>query len=268
LKVDGAEIVGLNTGVQLVSAGVVPRYGHGDDARRTPPGRRLVAFRTVDESGERDNRSTEGKLIVVVPGQPNRSVSATPSEGTYVVVAVSVGATASVRLDDAGYAQTLSLPAGTPGPANLKVLTRSHRTDEIGKTSTIPVHLSTASAAADTTFRVSAGLADLNFWAPGRPSAHPASTRDALLTVNLTYTVPQESGSFAFDPQLLKLILPGGHAVQARDLEPSATRVFNVFEVPADFTTGTLVVSGSEHGDGVSLSLRAAARFPISIAAG
>ncbi len=262
-------MISLNTGVRLVSAGIVSRYGHGDDARSAPPGRRLVAFRTADESGERGNRSTAGKLSVLVPGQPNRSAPATLSGDTYVVVAVPVGATATLRLDDAGYAQTLSLPAGTPGAANLAVLARTHRSAEIGKTSAIPVRFANGTKTANATFHISAGLAELNFWVPGHTTFAPGLDPTALLSVRLTYTDSLDPGSsFGFEPQLLKLMLPDGHTVAARNIAPSADKVFNVFEVPADITKATLVVSGSVRDSGVSLTLRAAARFPISFAAG
>jgi hypothetical protein len=265
-QVDGARMISLHTGMRLVSAGIVPRYGHGDDARSAPPGRELMAFQTSDVAGESDSRATSGSLTVRVPGAPPRTVPAAGSSTAYVVLAMPTGATAELELTDAGYIQTLSLPNGTAGPHNLVVLNRTHRTVSAARSVAVPVTISNGVNSANLTFRAKSGLAGLDFWAPGHENSRPTKTTDALLSMRLTYTDPQDPGKeFGFDPELVTLKLPDGRTVSARNIA-SPGKIFNVFQVPATFTTGTIVVGGSERTEGLTLKVNQPASFAISFA--
>jgi uncharacterized protein DUF2510 len=266
---DNAQMISLNTGVRLVAAGPVARYGHGDDARSAPAGQQLIAFQIADVPGENDNRSSVGKVSLLVAGGAARPVPPTEDSDTYVVVAVPTGATASLQLADAGYTQSLSLPGGSPGSKNLVVLARKHRSASASATRSIPVRFSNGANSVNATFHATAGLAELDFWVPGHESTHPTATNNAMLHLRLTYTDSLNPGSsYGFEPQLLKLRLPGGRTVSARNVAASANKVFDVFQVPATFTTGTLVIGGSVRTGDVTLTVRKAASIPVSIPAG
>ncbi len=266
---DNAQMISLNTGVRLVAAGPVARYGHGDDARSAPPGEQLIAFQVDDVPGESHAFSSTGKLTVLVSGASPRPVPSTADSESYVVVAVPTGRTASLQLTDAEYTQSLSLPQGDAGPKNLTVLNRRHRVASLSTTRSIPVTFSNGANSVKATFHATAGTAELSFWVPAHESSHPTRAADAMLTMRLTYTDSLNPGSsFGFEPQLLKLKLPDGRVVSARNVASSANKVFNVFQVPATFTTGKIVIGGSVRTGNVTLKIQTPASIPLAFAAG
>jgi hypothetical protein len=266
---DNAQMISLNTGVRLVAAGPVARYGRGDDARSAPPGEQLIAFQVDDVPGESHNFSSTGKLTVLVSGASPRPVPSTADSDSYVVLAVPSGATASLQLNDAGYAQSLSLPRGEAGPKNLTVLARRHRVAAVSTTRSIPVTFSNGANSVNATFHATAGVAELSFWVPSHETSRPTRTTDAMLTMRLTYTDSLNPGSsFGFEPQLLKLKLPDGRIVSARNVASSANKVFNVFQVPATFTTGKIVIGGSVRTGEVTLKVQTPASIPLRFSAG
>jgi uncharacterized protein DUF2510 len=266
---DNAQMISLNTGVRLVAAGPVARYGRGDDARSAPPGEQLIAFQVDDVPGESHNFSSTGKLTVLVSGASPRPVPSTADSDSYVVLAVPSGATASLQLNDAGYPQSLSLPQGEAGPKNLTVLARRHRVAAVSTTRSIPVTFSNGANSVNATFHATAGVAELSFWVPSHESSRPTRTTDAMLTMRLTYTDSLNPGSsFGFEPQLLKLKLPDGRIVSARNVASSANKVFNVFQVPATFTTGKIVIGGSVRTGEVTLKIQTPASIPLRFSAG
>jgi hypothetical protein len=263
-----ARMIGKSTGVALVSSGFVPRYGSGDGARSAPAGMQLLAFQVRDERGELDAATAADKLTLKLGPGRARPVPATESDDEYVIATVPAGRAPTLVLDEGGYRQTLALPAGKPGKDNLAVLTRRHRSTVVGKTVPVPVTISGAGGSLNLTLTVSLRNAGLDFWLPRYADKHPTKPGDALLALDLSYTEPEDPGQvFGFDPQLLKLKLPDGRTFSARNLA-SAGKVFDVFEVPAGFTSGTLQITGSEQVDAVTLTVNNAARFQIVIPAG
>ena len=145
---------------------------------------------------------------------------------------------------------------------------QADRSTVVGKTVPVPVTISGAGGSLNLILTVSLRNAGLDFWLPRYADKHPTKPGDALLALDLSYTEPEDPGQvFGFDPQLLKLKLPDGRTFSARNLA-SAGKVFDVFEVPAGFTSGTLQITGSEQVDAVTLTVNNAARFQIVIPAG
>lgn len=264
---DNAALVGKDTKVTLEAVGEVSRYGDGDDARSAPAGEKLLALQLDYGSGDVSGTGS-ARAQLVVSGSAPRSLPEANGSDEWVVVAVPTSATALLQLTDAGFTQTLSLPDGRPGAANLQVLARAHRTAFLAQSFDVPVHLSDGSGAADITLHASASLASLDFWVPGHEERHASSARTAILSVRLNYTDRASPGkTFGFDPELLQLQLPKGGVVRARNVA-SAGKIFDVFEVPASFTTGTLRVTGSERIDGVTIRVTSPRGFAVSIPAG
>jgi hypothetical protein len=84
----------------------------------------------------------------------------------------------------------------------------------------------------------------------------------------MEYTDPTSPGkTYGWDPQLLKLKVSGGSTVSARNIA-SKGHIFDVFQVPANFTRGTLEITGSERVQGVTLKISRTVTFAISIKAG
>jgi hypothetical protein len=261
-----ATMVGKNESVTVVSAGVVPRYGSGDDARSAPDGQQLLAFRIATDDGDLGAPPASGGLTVAVSGGQARAVPDAADPEDYVILAMPASSTASLILNDGGFKQTLSLPAGKAGTTNIAVLARKHRYVAIAKSANVPIHLSNGTNSANVTFRATVTSAALDFWVPRHTDKHPTNTASALLSVDLSYKDP-DSGTFGWDPELLKLHLPNGTVVAAQNIA-AAKHIFIVFQVPAGFTTGTLAIGGSEVSQGITLKVSKVARFTISIPAG
>jgi hypothetical protein len=267
-QLDGAEMISLDTGTRVIAAGVVARYGHGDDARSAPPGEQLIAFQLEDEPGESSDQPATAKLTLA-DASGSRPVPESSAASDYVVVAEPAGSSVNLVLKDGGYTQTLSLPGGRPGPANLTVLTRQNRFDDVTRKLDVPVTLSGGGNSVGDTFHTAVDGARLEFWLPNHTGTHPAHPGDAFLFVNVDYTDSNAPGdSFGYDPQLLSLRLHSGQIVHARNVAPQADRILDVFEVPGDFTTGTLLITGSEVQDGVTVRVEATTSIPISFSAG
>jgi hypothetical protein len=263
----GARVLGKSTGFTLNAAGEVPRYGVGDDARSAPAGQKLIAFQLDYTQGDVSATAAAPVQLVVDGGSP-KALPETSGADEWVVVALPKAGSALLRLSDGGYVQTLSLPDGKPGAANLAVLARRHRNGSVRRTVSIPARISNGNGSANLTFRARISLASIDFWAPGHDTVHAPDARHAILSTNLTYTDSGSPGTvFGFEPALLRLRLPGGQTLRPRNIA-KGNRIFNVFTVPATFTSGTLQVTGSERVDGVTLRIERTASFPITIPAG
>jgi len=267
-QLDTAFMVSLNTGVKLIAVGIVPRYGQGDDARSAPPGEELIAFQTVDEPGEQAEQPSNGSLTLS-DANGSRPVPLAPASDQWDIVAEPAGATPRLVLKDGGYTQTITLPSGNLGASNLAVLTRSNRLESTQRNGDVGVSFSDANGSASTTFHATLYGAKLDFWFLGNIKQHASKPGDALLFVHMNYTDPQAPGGpYGFDPGFLTLKMPNGVIVHARNLAPDPNKVADVFEVPATFTSGTVVVTGSFVQDGVTATVTAPASFPVSFAAG
>ena len=260
-------MVGRTRGVTVSAAGFVDRYGTGTDARTAPSGQRLLAFRTTEDAGELSG-AAGAEVQLVVDGTAHDVPQAASDE--YVVAAVPSSSTVTLRLIDSGITQTLSLPDGKPGSSNLAVLTRTHRTQLLGRTFDVRVRVRKGSRTATVTFRTTATLATLDYWPPANTAATPSKPGDALLSVRINYTDSADAGGgpYGYDPSLLRLELPDGSYVKARNVA-AAGKIADVFEVPAGFTTGTLQITGTQHADGgVTATVRSTKTLAISIPAG
>ena len=267
-SVTGARMVGRTTGLVLTAAGEIPRYGSGDEARSAPPGQKLMAFQADTVAGDVTDVGTGGATIVI-DGGTSKPMPGTSGGDEWIVVAVPEASSAKLRLDDGGFSQTLSLPDGKPGAENLAILARSHRQAPAVKSTTVKASISNGSASASLSLHARMHWARVDFWAPGNTSVHAPDGRHALFTSDLTYTDPDQPGHvFGFEPALVRLRLPNGQLIKPRNVAKKKNKIYNVFIVPAGFTSGTLVVSGSERFSGVTLRIAKATKFPVSISAG
>jgi hypothetical protein len=263
-----ALMVGRDTGVKLVSAGYVARYGSGDEARSAPAGERLVAFKISQLDGDLGAQSMWSELTVAVEGKSPQPVPQPESASDFEVIAVPASTPAQLTLTDGGYSQTLSLPDGRPGSTNLAVLARKNRDATVNKSLPVPISLSSGSASRATTFTTTLTSVNLDFWSTKKPTLHASAPDKALLTIDMTFTSAVfGSGTFGFPTALLALKLPSGATVKAQNVAPAGS-ILNVFEVPANITTATIVATGTETEEGVLFTVPSAVSFPFSIAAG
>jgi hypothetical protein len=170
----------------------------------------------------------------------------------YLVVAVPNSArSVELVLNDGGYKQTLSLLSGKPGVGNIKVLARSHRHSDVRKSGSARFTFSQTVGFPDG----SSGTSQMGTYtvngatlAFSLPSKHikASSTNKALLYVEVMYTVPQSPGhDFGFPPETMTFTPAGGAAIKARNVATGADLIYDIFEVPAELTFGTLRIAGS-----------------------
>ena len=259
-----ARMVGHGAGLQITSAGYVPRYGKGDDARSAPAGERLLAFQFSDLDGEVDKYDAASPTLQV-SGEPGTRDIPTADPDEWVVAAIPTGSTATVQLTDSGLTQTLSLPGGRPGPHNLAVLARENRVTTISRTFTVPLRFTYQGSSNVVATKAVATSAYLEYWAPDEPAQHASGAGRALLSVGLTYSDPGQPGTkYAFETGLLRLELPDGTTVRARNVSADDEYLENVFDVPADLTTATVQIIGTATHDGVQTTVTHAASFSFT----
>lgn len=260
-------MVGLSTRVTITSAGTVPRYGTGDAARSAPAGQKLLAFQVSYGPGEGSATSTK-RASLVVDGA-SRTLPLASDGDQWIVAAVPTSSSPVLQLVDGGITQTLSLPDGKPGPNNAQVLLRKNTTTVLSQQFPVPFRVADSRTSVKVTVTARASNAELSFWPPGHEGTHASSGSKAILFVRLNYTDPtQKNQTFGFDPPLLRLRLPSGQIIPARNIATDPTKVYNVFEVPADFTTGQVQITGSEKVGGTTVTVITPRTFTVTIPAG
>jgi hypothetical protein len=248
----GAVIGSSNGGITVTKLGTVKRYGTGDAARCAPRGSQLVAFRLAGAMGD-DGAPADlsGDTRVSINGGAARKLPNADSE-QYLVIAVPNSArSVDLVLNDAGYKQTLSLLSGKPGAGNIKVLARTHRQSNVRRSGNVRFTFSQTVGFPDGSSGTSQSgtyTVDGATLAFSLPSKHvkASSTSKALLYVEVRYTVPQSPGhDFGFPPETMTFTPAGGASLKARNVATSSGTLYDVFEVPAELTSGTLRIGGS-----------------------
>ncbi|MEP6598301.1 MAG: DUF2510 domain-containing protein [Actinomycetota bacterium] len=251
-------------GVKLTKLGKIDRYGTGDDARSAPKGQQLIAFQTGDAPGQAGSGVSPGNLSVSVDKAPGRPLP-DPDAGQSVVVAVPTSATSvELVLLDEGLDQRLSLLDGKPLATNVAVLTRKHLTGSLSVNLKVRLDLTNGNASATATETITASRARLEWWSG---TTHASSGAKAFLVVDLRLTTIDSAELFGVDTTWLTLAPTGGTPIKARNLASGADKIFNVFEVPASFTTGTITISGSSASGGITATVANPQTFAVSIPA-
>ncbi|HEX9231274.1 MAG TPA: DUF2510 domain-containing protein [Jatrophihabitantaceae bacterium] len=240
-----AVMASLRGGVRVTKVGVVERYGSGDEARSAPPGERLIAFSYVQVAGQIGNVSPTSRQFGLSVNHGAVQPLPHVADGQVNVVAVPAGG-ADLVLNQDGIRQTIALPSGKPGPANLAVLRRDHIDAMLKINKPLTIKFTINGTSADLSGRVTATHALIGYWTDDGKH-HASSGSKALLWMDFRFKIPKQGDQTGIDAPLLRLTPAGGKPIPAKDLAPGDT-VFTVFEVPATFTVGTITISGSEPG--------------------
>ncbi|GAB2466728.1 DUF2510 domain-containing protein [Jatrophihabitans fulvus] len=260
-SLDNATMAGYDLRATITKVAELDTYGTGDDARSAPDGQKLIAFQVEYSEGDTDDDGAKPKLVV--DGSSPRELPEA-SGSTYIIAAIPQSGSAQLLMDDGRYKQTLSLPAGTPGANNIQVLQRQGRVDNTEKKATVPIALRQGSRTGSAAWAVTLRSASLDFWALNNESVHPSSTKNAMLSVTVVRRYTDETRNFAFNVSLMKL-RAGGKTYACRDVAPGPTKVRGVFEVPASFKSGTLVIGGSTVVQGITVRITKGATLPINL---
>jgi hypothetical protein len=242
-----ALMVSLRGGVRLTEVGAIDRYGTGDGARSAPPGQRLIAFTYTPVPGQVANIPPPPTELGVSTGTgPVRRLP--PVHGTQaVVLAVPAKGQAAVVLNADGVRQTLALPSGKPGSANLAVLRRNRIDAVLAVNKPITINFARPDNVMSLAGRVTVTRALLGYWTDDG-THHASGSGRALLWMDFRFHAPHQSSETGIDAPLLRLTPAGGQSITAKDVDPGK-EVFAVFDVPATFTRGTVTITGTERGN-------------------
>lgn len=275
----GAAMGTTNGGVSITKLGPVKRYGTGDDARSAPDGQKLIAFQVGgvdDDSG--DNVLLDKALTISVDGGSGPKLPAPVDSQPYVVAVPTSAKSVDLVLSDTGIKQTVSLLNGKPGAKNIAVYARSDRTQTLFKSGRFTFRFSQTVVlpnGTEATTQAGSYVATVASLRYSIPSKHATASRtsDALLYIDVGYTVAASPGKdFGFPTNTMTFTPTGGRPIKARNLASSGL-IYNVFEVPANLTTGTLQIAGgfsskfTNTGATYTTTLTAPIKVPVSFPA-
>ncbi len=272
------QVVSWSQSYRLVGTAEPERFGRNDDARRPAEGERFIAARIERREGEGPaNSAAPPQVAIQVDDEapipvPAEVVAAAEPAG--LIVSAPQGAErVDLVVTEYGAAQRLSLLTGEPGEGTVAVLQRENRTQQLDADADLTFTASAPGRVSESfTVSVSAPRVRLYWFFGADGRQHPDDPDRAYLVPETGFAWDPRLGlgaDVSLDPAAFTLALPDGTVVPATNLA-TADEVLVVFDVPADFTTGTLVVGGRyTDGDGVTIDFGASAmRAPIEIPAG
>jgi hypothetical protein len=261
-----AVMVGDTYGVRLTATGAVDRYGNGDGARVAASGSELLAFTFTIVSGVTSETAQSHQLTIQVGSSPARPL---PGRTPAVVVSTPTGQPVKLIMVDKGVRQELSLPAGKPGPENILINVRQHRSATVSRSGSFRMNLRDGAATGSFSGRYSVSRAGLYGTVNGR---RPSSPRDCFFAMGLTYKrvgairgpfTSTGTGPFTFRGPLLHVTVNGRRhaAIQSGS--------YTYFQIPATATSVTVTISGKAAvGNGITESVATPVTFHITFKSG
>lgn len=241
-----ARMASLHGGIAIDHLGSLKRVGHGQTARRAPPGEDLLAAQLTDLDGENETSTGVADLEVQIGHHRPQAVNTDGIDLPYhaLAVAVSKGTAAYLVMELDGFTQRLSLRNGHPGPKNITVLRRTvdQRNIHVDKSMAMTPsdHFEGQTQQIPVTIKV--GWVGLAFFL-GRDK-HPADPRHAYLVLDLTYDWPPGTpDDVGLEPGAFKLAY-GTTTKVAVNLASQPDKILVGFEVPGDFRSGKLIIGG------------------------
>lgn len=244
---EGASIGSLNASYELTELATIDRYGVGDSARRPADDHQLIAFNFSQGPGEGLAATGVPAVEVQIDDETPRDVADLIDGGDTVVVSAPEDAeSVDLVVTDAEVQQRLSLLDGTPAAGNLRVLTRTNKTQTVGAVHQVAATGTDAVGSVPVTGTIKVSSVHLGWFLQEDPTKRAANGDVALLVPVLDYNwveiTPPDAG---LSQEAFTLTLPDGRTLPAFNLAPDpVNEAIIVFEVPADFTTGTLNIGG------------------------
>ncbi|MCO7221229.1 hypothetical protein [Klenkia sp. PcliD-1-E] len=267
-----ATLSGASARVTVTGLATADRVGAGDDARRPADGEVFRVFRYTVDRGEGYGDDAPLLSYAVDGGDEVPVDPSLVTPGASIEGLVSAPADAGVQLVvvDGENTQTLSLVDGTPGADNLQVTTRQNRDADPVPAQQIPGVISAPGRVTTPfTFTVTIQSASLSWFAGTNVTARPAAPDRAFLVIDSDLVADTFSAGEG-PPQYFSLTLPDGTVVPAQDIVDDPALVATAFDVPADFTTGTITFGGVfTYPDGATVDFQPGTlSFPVTVPAG
>lgn len=266
-----ARIGSPTASIDVTGLGTPERYGQGDDARRPAEGEKFIAFELT--LGPPEVGPTGDFTVAVQAGEddPIPLPGDAPPQGEPVVLAISVPEdTDDVDLvvTEGALVQRLSLITGEPDPGNVAVWQRANRSQSLTFAQATTLRASQPGfVTEDLPCTVNVGGVQLDYFA-GLATRAPSAPDRAFLVLNAELNLDGQIGQL--DAVFWSLTLPDGTVVPAVDLIDDPVNILIAFDVPANFTEGTVNFGGvgTTSGGLTFDSLGAFVSVPISIPEG
>ncbi len=266
-----ATLSGPAARVTVTGVGQADRVGAGDEAVRPADGEVFRVFSYTIDTGEGlsndpptlsysvDGEETPVDTSLVVPGATVEGLLSVPEDADVQLVVA-----------DDEVTQTLSLLDGSPGSENLVVTTRENRDADPVPAQQIPGVISAPGRVTTPfTFTVTVQSAELTWFSGTNVTARPPAPDRAFLLID-SDLVADGLGAGEGPVQYWSLTLPDGTVVASQDIVEDPQLIATAFDVPADFTTGTLTFGGVfTYPDTATVDFGAGTlSFPVTIPAG
>ncbi|MPQ98677.1 hypothetical protein GB931_12260 [Modestobacter sp. I12A-02628] len=271
-----ATLVGPAAAITVTGLARPDRVGNGDDARRPADGEVFLAVRYTVEGGAgvSDVPPSLGYRVGEADTVPVDPALVTPGATVEAVVSAPADVTlADLVVVDGAFTQTLSLLDGAPGAGNIVVLTRTNVSQLVDANQSLSGNGTSPGLPVPTPVTLSVTVNEVRLqWFPGTGvTVYPSAPDRAFLMLDEEGTTGLPGSTSGRSPSSLwSLVLPDGTVVGSQDLAADPLFIATGFDVPADFTTGTLVFGGvGTYVDGGVLDFGGATvQFPVEIPAG
>ncbi|GHE11304.1 hypothetical protein [Klenkia taihuensis] len=267
-----ATLSGASARVTVTGLASTDRIGTGDDARRPADGEVFRVFGYTLDRGE--GYGDDAPLLSYrvdggdeVPVDPSL---VTPGASVEGLLSVPEDADVQLVVVDGEDTQTLSLVDGSPGPDNLVVTTRENRTADPVAAQQIPGVISAPGRVTTPfTFTVTIQSASLSWYAGTNVTARPSGPDRAFLVIDSDLVADTFSAGEG-PPAYFSLTLPDGTVIPSQDIVDDPALVATAFDVPADFTEGTVTFGGVfTYPDGATVDFQPGTlSFPVTVPAG
>lgn len=275
---------GLTMSVDLLGFSELERYGSADEARRPADGETFLAFEIGPGEGDQfHGTGTEvsdaylnstATVSLDVDGETTELIGADADRlvfsHRFLISVPDDYSAADLVLTDSDVVQRISLVTLEPAPENLQVLARSSRDQTLDANREFPATVThpdgtVQPAAINATVRA----VRLLYYVKIIPGVVPSGPDKAFLAIDQSITSPDlqitAENNIGLEPGHFHLETDDG-VIEAQNIAPGEG-LFVVFEVPATFTTGTLVVAGSAPSGEVTVDIADPDfRIPIEIA--
>jgi hypothetical protein len=268
---DNARIGSPTMSLDVSAIGEPDRYGRGDEARRPAEGEKFVAFEIASGPGEAGPIAEFGIAVQVGEDDPIPLPEGGLGEepGVFAISVPEDTNDLTLVVTEGALVQKLSLTTGEPDPGNIAVWQRVNRSQVLAFSQPLTVRASKPGfVTEDFPCTLVADQVSLVYFAGPGNTKVPSAPTSAFL--DLTTVLNCEGQPGQFNPVFWTLRLPDGTVLPAGDLNDDPTLIAIAFEVPADFTEGTLGFGGvGPAPDGVTFdTLGVFASIPVAIPAG
>lgn len=268
---------GWDSGVSVVGRGTPARIGAGQDVRRPADGHEFLALRVKRVSGESvdavreslatGNYETAGTTYKISAGETVHNIGTKIDDTREVVAVVSVpkGSDAQLELTEDGLEQSVSMRTAKPSTQNPTVLSREHTSVYLDKTGSTTGRVSDGGRSAGVDVRYTVKSARLAYYRGFDRDGHAAKDK-AYLVIIASAEMKNENASSdgAIPAGLLSVRADDGKTYKAKDYNAGGKYAWNAVEVPADFTSGDIVLGGTDSAGGIDLTISSEKTIPVT----